>query len=79
MDIEQAKSELRTKTIRDINYETALQWAARALAARSLYQETRNPNLMLDAREYVHEALEHAALVSSQAVAWVETLLGREE
>jgi hypothetical protein len=50
-----ATAELGRKSLRDIQVETAYTWAARAVAAARLGN-------MLDAHEYWHEALEHAAL-----------------
>jgi hypothetical protein len=62
--VEQACSELTEKSIGDIHRETALVWAARGLAALRLYQESeeKEPAWLADAGEYLHEALEHAAL-----------------
>lgn len=54
-DIVQAEVELRKKTLRQIQYETALKWAARAMVAYRLGATD-------DAHEYAHEAAEHAAL-----------------
>jgi hypothetical protein len=52
---EEALQELRTKTLNDIQVETALKWAGRACAAATY-------GLWHDAIEYAHEAIEHAAL-----------------
>ena len=47
--------ELRKKTLRQIQVETAYKWSGRACAAAMLGR-------MDDAEEYAHEAIEHAAL-----------------
>jgi hypothetical protein len=61
IDIESAKKEITSKSLDTIQKETAYKWASRALAAKEFFQV--NPQFMLDYNEYVHEALEHAALV----------------
>jgi len=53
--IAKAMTELRQKTLHQIQIETALTWAGRACAAAQL-------GLPEDAEEYAHEAIEHAAL-----------------
>jgi len=54
--VQRALAEFRQgRTIRDIQHETALVWAGRAIAARAIGQNE-------DAVEYAHEAIEHAAL-----------------
>jgi hypothetical protein len=50
-----AINELNNKSITDIQVETAITWTNRACAAMHL-------NKPDDAREYAHEAVEHAAL-----------------
>jgi len=47
--------ELASKTLCDIQYDTAITWTNRACAAVQM----NKPN---DAKEYAHEAIEHAAL-----------------
>lgn len=49
------------KTLHDIQVETAFTWAARACVAARL-------DLHEDAKEYRHEALEHAALSGDDAL-----------
>lgn len=61
IDIESAKKEITSKSLDTIQKETAYKWASRALASKELFGV--NPQFMLDYNEYVHEALEHAALV----------------
>ena len=53
-----AIKELSIKTLNDIQIETAIVWANRACAAMHL-------DKIEDAREYAHEAVEHAALSGS--------------
>lgn len=53
--IEKALNELESKSLDQIQYETAINWCGRACAAVVLGKFT-------DAREYAHEAIEHAAL-----------------
>lgn len=53
--LDKAETELAEKTLHDIQIETALTWCGRAcVAARK--------GLSADAKEYAHEAVEHAAL-----------------
>jgi len=51
----QALTELQSKSLAVIQVETALTWCGRACAAERL-------ELHVDATEYGHEAIEHAAL-----------------
>jgi hypothetical protein len=51
----EARRELASKTKKQIEWETALKWCGRACVAWDL-------GLHADAREYAHEALEHAAV-----------------
>ena len=53
--IKKAATELQTKSLKDIQIETAKTWAGRACVAATL-------GLKQDAVEYAHEAIEHAAL-----------------
>jgi hypothetical protein len=53
--VAEALEELQHKTVQDVEYETALKWCGRAVAAMQL-------GLVDDAHEYAHEAMEHAAL-----------------
>jgi hypothetical protein len=50
-----AQQELAAKTPQQIHQETAISWAARFLAARSM-------SLHGETEDYRHEAIEHAAL-----------------
>lgn len=60
-----AVTELHHKTIEDVQRETATTWAGRAAAAYHLYVQSGQLRFLLDAEEYHHEALEHAALVEN--------------
>jgi len=53
--IDKGKAELLKKTLNDIQKETAKVWMGRACAAALM-------GLHGDAKEYAHEAIEHAAL-----------------
>ena len=53
--LDKARNELAARTLRDIQRETALTWCGRACVAAQMGLES-------DAREYAHEAIEHAAL-----------------
>jgi hypothetical protein len=59
---DKAMIELSGKKIEMIQYETAITWAGRALASYARLAETGDLQRLLDAEEYGHEALEHAAL-----------------
>ena len=56
-----AVQELKTKTLQQIQIETAYKWAYRAWAAYRLSYDA-------DAIEYEHEAIEHAALTGVDGV-----------
>jgi len=75
-DMARALAELQQKSLEQIQQETAFVWMNRALAARSLYESTGDVHWLLDAHEYAHEAMEHAAL-TSQASALVLALSQR--
>jgi hypothetical protein len=59
--IERGLVDVQTKTLKQIQIETAYVWAGRACAASVL-------GLDHDALEYAHEAIEHAALSGNEAV-----------
>lgn len=59
--IEHALAELSVNSLNDIQRETALVWAGRAVAARMRGQRA-------DAMEYAHESLEHAGLTGDDAL-----------
>lgn len=53
--LDKAQGELAEKSLHDIQVETALTWCGRACVAARM-------GLAADAKEYAHEAIEHAAL-----------------
>ena len=57
--IAKALRELPAKSLQSIQVETALTWGGRACAAAQL-------GMQGDAREYAHEAVEHAALAGNE-------------
>jgi hypothetical protein len=62
--LERARAELSSKSLRQIQHETAETWGARALEAYRQYRVTGNKRWLLDGDEYAHEAAEHAALAA---------------
>lgn len=58
--IQRGVVELSRKTLYDIQVETALTWCGRACAAAAHPDVARRSSV--DAHEYAHEAIEHAAL-----------------
>jgi hypothetical protein len=61
-----ALAEISTKTLKQIQIETAYTWAYRAWAAYSIACERQDNALFADAIEYEHEAIEHAALADDE-------------
>jgi hypothetical protein len=67
-DVEAAVKELEEKDLKQIHLETAKTWLSRGLAAVRLAdacgddEDDERTAWLLDAEEYLHEALEHAAL-----------------
>lgn len=61
LDLDAARAELRSKSKRDIERETAEKWGARAVAAYELFAATQNLAWYKQGVEYEHEAVEHAA------------------
>jgi hypothetical protein len=78
---ERARAELTDKTLDMVQRETAFAWAGRALASYEFFRTTGDWRWLLDAHEYAHEALEHAALNPDPAVLDVirPVLLGAAE
>ena len=62
IDIVHAAVELRTTTMQQLQEATAWTWASRAAAAYQFYRSSNHLQWLLDAEEYAHEAIEHAAL-----------------
>jgi hypothetical protein len=59
---EKAAVEVQKKSITTIQYETAITWCGRSIVAHGIYAAGGSISMLLDAEEYGHEALEHAAL-----------------
>ena len=66
-----AIEELAGNSIYVIQCRTAITWGGRALAAYSMYRDTGKLQALLDAEEYAHESLEHAALAGPNVYAAV--------
>jgi hypothetical protein len=70
LDVKEAIKELRDKTLEDIQRETAWKWASRACAAFQKASEQKSlkdaVKWLLEAEEYKHEAIEHAALIDKE-------------
>jgi len=60
--MQKALEELQAKTLLTVQYETAITWGGRALAAYAMYSNSGSLQDLLAAEEYAHESLEHAAL-----------------
>jgi hypothetical protein len=61
----EARQELLSKPLSQINEETAEIWATRALAALHLFLETHDIKWAVTFADLRHEALEHAAVVDN--------------
>jgi hypothetical protein len=75
--IEAATTELTQKSLAEIHRETAIAWAARGAAAMRLYEASNEDDAvewLVDAGEYLHEALEHAALATDIPTSAAEEL-----
>lgn len=71
LDLEKARKELSEKNLNDIQKQTAMTWAARAAVSfeNCLQSEgIRKVTCFAVGEEYLHEALEHAALVEGEDV-----------
>jgi hypothetical protein len=60
-----AMGELQEKSMEQIQHETAITWAGRALASYTLFERTGDLQKLLDGEEFAHEAVEHASLAGS--------------
>jgi hypothetical protein len=58
--LDEARDELQDKTCGQIEFETAVKWAARAVAAMELYRATGHERWLMLCAEYGSEAIEHA-------------------
>jgi hypothetical protein len=79
LSLDEARAELAAKTIRQIQEETAISWARRAVAAYENAGRAINPatklRWILDAHAYSDEALEHASLAHDQALPIIKEIL----
>jgi hypothetical protein len=75
--IQEARSEIAEKGHAQIELETAIKWGSRAVACFSLYMQTHQPDWRDLAVVYAHEALEHAAGASPEALANLRAELQR--
>lgn len=57
-----AETEIQQQSITSVQYQTAVTWCGRAIVAYGIYAAGGSVSMLLDAEEYSHEALEHAAL-----------------
>lgn len=69
IDVDAATKEVQEKSEEQIELETAVKWAARAIAAYKLHQETDDTEWLLRAEDYYHESREHASLASEDGSA----------
>lgn len=71
LDIEKARTEILEKSSEKINEETAWTWASRGVAcileSRKTTDKEAKDNFRLRAVDFIHEALEHAAVVGNDA------------
>jgi hypothetical protein len=71
LDLEKAKKELSEKNLNDIQKETAITWASRAAVSFENCLQSdglKKVTCFAVGEEYLHEALEHAALVEGEDV-----------
>ena len=69
------REELKAKSFRQIQEETARIWCDRAAAAYRLYLEDSSAKWLFEGEEFYHEAIEHAASVGPELVAYVQSAL----
>jgi hypothetical protein len=68
LDVPKALVELQTKSLAQIESETAYTWASRALAAWQLYQQTGDTRRFMAYVTMRDEAIEHAAFASPEVL-----------
>ena len=79
----EARREILSKSCGEIERETAFKWAARAVAAYTIFRETRLHRWLRDSEQYLDEAFEHAALADGSGEAlravreWVHQYIPR--
>lgn len=77
LNLDEARSELRTKSKAQIELETANKWTARAIAAYELASQTGLFFWIVDAHLYEHEAIEHAAEAGPAQLVAVRTAIDK--
>lgn len=70
-----ADSELSHLSIDEVQAATALTWTARAVVAYRRYVDSGVGKWLLDAAEYHHEALEHAAVAAPGVLETIRPVL----
>jgi hypothetical protein len=70
-ELQSARTELQTRTIQEVEYETSRRWAARAVVAYGTAGHTLDVTRLTEAFGYHQEAVEHAAGAS---VEWLGQL-----
>jgi hypothetical protein len=76
--IARAEDELSQHAIQDVQTLTAYTWAGRAIVAYRRYALFGIGKWLIDALEYHHEALEHAAEASPEVIASLRMTLSNE-
>jgi hypothetical protein len=66
--VQVARGELQWSTLEDIQGQTAMTWAGRAIAAYENYLRSGQNQALSDACEFHHEALEHGAGATSDVL-----------
>ncbi len=77
LNIEEALQEMKEKSYRQVQSETAIKWAGRAGAAfQSVLEVPHHEKLIYWSlgEEYEHEAIEHAALVEDETGLFVKEI-----
>jgi len=73
--VAEAELELSTKSCETMELETAMRWAARAMARYIAFRKTGDVQHLLHAEDHRHEALEHGAMVGGSTLERVHGLL----
>jgi hypothetical protein len=79
LNVEAAKTELASKSFKDIQQETAWKWASRAAAAYQLVLSANDADIhkfMLQASDYFGEAREHSADVGPKLLIEINEAVG---
>ena len=75
-DVAKALVELQTKSLAQIETETAYTWGSRALAAAQLYAQSSNIVWLLLWQTFKDEAIEHAAFAEPGVLEEIRAALG---